>query len=465
MNPHVSPRIETIPTTRRTVLKAGLLGTAGAVAGPMLWTQAARSATRAAGVHLSYGNLPGSRMSVSWSTAGSVQTPTLELGTSTDYGHRLTADSVSSLRVDSVYHHVDLDQLRPGTTYYYRLSHAGSTPVTGSFTTAPEQPGPFRFAAFGDMGVEADAATNVRLIQAKGAEFAILVGDIAYADSGGMGVSRASQQDFTTWDRLLAQIEPSAKQIPWMTTVGNHEMENGNGELGYDGYRARFRHPVNGAPGGKETYSFVRGNVAFIALDGNDATYEYTRNTGYLGSTLDDWLRQRLASYRSRHDIDFILVGFHQCAYCTNLAHASDGGVRDRWEALFDQYQVDVVINGHNHCYERTHLMRGGVPVQEAPTGATVDTSQGTLYITAGGAGASTYPDLGHPLSYVTTEHGLKVPELTRYNAVSDTAHSVAFFDASPRDADGVATLRLNVLATAGGTIDTVTIARRPAVR
>ncbi|MBO0842931.1 MAG: metallophosphoesterase family protein, partial [Nocardioides sp.] len=433
---------------------------AGVVAGPLLWTQAARSAVPASGVHLSYGNLPGRRMSVSWSTAGSVQAPTLELGTTTDYGLKAAADSISSLRVDSVYHHVDLTDLTPGTQYYYRLSHGGGTPVTGSFTTATETPGKFRFAAFGDMGVEADAATNVRLVQAQGAEFAILVGDIAYADTGGMGVSSASQQDFTTWDALLAQIEPSARQIPWMTTVGNHEMENGNGELGYDGYRARFRHPVNGAPGGKETYSFVRGNVAFIALDGNDATYEYTRNKGYLGATLDDWLTQRLASYRSRDDIDFILVGFHQCAYCTNVAHASDGGIRDRWERIFDQFEVDVVINGHNHCYERTHLMRGGHPVQEAPKGSSVDTSRGTIYITAGGGGASTYPDLGHPVSYVTSPHGLKIPELTTYNAISKATHAVAFFDASPRDAAGVATLELNVLATSGGSVDSLTLTR-----
>ena len=426
----------------------------------MLWTRAARSAAPVAGVHLSYGSDPTNGMNVSWSTNGAVQAPRLDLGLTPDYGLTLDADSVSSLRVDSVYHHVDLGDLRAGTRYYYRLSHDGGPETRGSFTTAPPSGESFRFAAFGDMGVAEDAARNVNLIRQQRAEFAFVVGDIAYADEGGMGTSRESQQDFGVWDEFLTQIQSSAAAIPWMTTVGNHEMENGNGELGYDGYRARFRHPGNGAAGGPETYSFVRGNVGFIALDGNDATYEYKRNAGYLGSAGDAWLEMQLAIFRSREDIDFILVGFQQCAYCTNVAHASDGGIRDRWEALFDRYQVDVVINGHNHCYERTHLMRAGKPVREAPRGSTVTTNDGTIYITAGGGGASAYPDVLPKMSYYTNAQGLKIPELTDYRAVGDATHSVAFFDAHPRDTDGRARLDLEVIASDGSQGDSLSIAR-----
>ena len=27
------------------------------------------------------------------------------------------------------------------------------------------------------------------------------------------------------------------------------------------------------------------------------------------------------------------------------------------WEPIFDRFGVDLVVNGHNHCYERTHPM------------------------------------------------------------------------------------------------------------
>ncbi|HEY9409874.1 MAG TPA: fibronectin type III domain-containing protein, partial [Jiangellaceae bacterium] len=122
-SPHIGAT--TTAPSRRTLLKAGLIGGAGVVAGPMLWTQAARSAAPATGVHLSYGANPVKQMNVSWSTAGSVQAPRLDLGMTPDYGLTLRPDSLSSIRVDSVYHHVDLSDLRPGTRYYYRLSHDG----------------------------------------------------------------------------------------------------------------------------------------------------------------------------------------------------------------------------------------------------------------------------------------------------------------------------------------------------
>jgi len=447
-------------TTRRTLLKAGLAGGAGAAVSPVLWTQPGWSAVAPGGVHLSYGLVPKHDMNLSWSTPHSVRRPLLDLGTTSRYGTTVAAQSVSSQRVGTVYHHVGLHDLKPGTLYHYRLRHAGTTVRTGTFRTPPKVHKPFRFAAFGDMGVNDAAAKHVRLMNSQKPAFAFVVGDLCYADSGGMGTSSSSQQDFGLWDRWLAQIQPSAHAIPWMTTVGNHEMENGNGELGYAGYLARFRHPRNGAPGGRATYSFVHGNVAFIALDGNDATYEYTRNHGYLGSALDHWLASRLASFRKRQDIDFIVVGFHQCAYCTNVAHASDGGVRDRWESLFDRYSVDLVVNGHNHCYERTHLMRGGRPVREARKGDTVDTKTGTIYLTAGGAGASSYPELGLPTSYVTVKGGLKIPEITTWNAVGTAEHSIAFLDVSPRDKHGIATMRLRALSTDGKLLDSLTMRR-----
>ncbi|MEP9384360.1 metallophosphoesterase family protein [Nocardioides sp. KR10-350] len=447
-------------TTRRTLLKTGLAGGAGALAGPVLWTQPGWSAVAPSGIHLSYGLTPRSAMNVSWSTPRSVRKPVLDLGTTTRYGRTVGADSVSSLGVDTVYHHVGLHDLRPGTTYHYRLRHAGGTVRAGTFRTPPRGQRAFRFAAFGDMGVNTAAAKHVALLNRQKPAFAFVVGDLCYADSGGMGTSSRSQQDFGVWDTWLRQIQPSARAIPWMTTVGNHEMENGNGELGYAGYFARFRNPRNGVKGGRATYSFVHGNVAFVALDGNDATYEYTRNNGYLGSALDHWLDSRLRYLRGRDDVDFIVVGFHQCAYCTNMAHASDGGVRDRWEAIFDKHQVDLVVNGHNHCYERTHLMRDGSPVQEAPKGGTVTTNKGTVYVTAGGAGASAYPEVGLPTSYVTVRGGLKVPEITTWNAVASAEHSIAFLDVTPPNKWGTATMKLRTLSTSGAVLDTLTMRR-----
>lgn len=455
----------TTDSSRRTLLTTGLTGVAGILATgttPLLHVPAAAASVRPRGIHLAYGADPRRRMALTWSTPTSVRRPVVELGRDRSYGLTVAAESRSSKGVDSVYHHVDLRRLHPGTTYHYRVRHGGGVAATGSFTTAPRKARPFRFAAFGDMGVNEAAAAHVALIRRQRPDLAFVVGDLCYADtSGGTGAGGPNTQDFATWDRWLGLIQPSAKAVPWMTTVGNHEMEAGNGELGYAGYLDRFTLPTNGAAGGPVTYSFVHGNVAFVALDGNDASYEIDRNAGYLGSAQDIWLVRRLAQYRERDDIDFIVVGFHHCMYCTNLVHGSDGGTRTRWEPIFDRFEVDLVVNGHNHCYERTHLVRGGQPVLEAPTGAVVDSSRGTTYLTAGGAGQAVYPTGGLPTSYVTVEGGARVPETTVWSATASQEHSIAFVDVTPRDRAGVARMKVVARRTDGTVLDRVTLRRR----
>jgi len=444
------------------VIKAGVAGVAGAAASPTLWTPPSSAAVPAGGIHLMYGAQPRHHMGITWATPTHVRRPVLDLGLDPSFGQRLVPDSRSAKAVDTVYHHVDATRLRPGTRYHYRIRHDGGTPVTGSFVTAPSTNRGFRFTTFGDMGVNAAAAQHLAMIRARRPDFAFVVGDLCYADSsGGTGAGSDATQDFAVWDQWFRQIQPSARAIPWMTTVGNHEMEANNGELGYNGYLSRMNLPGNGVPGSPVTYSFRHGNVGFIALDGNDASYEIDRNYGYLGSAQDRWLAERLASFRAQPGLDFIVAGFHNCMYCTNLVHGSDGGHRNRWEGLFDRYSVDLVVNGHNHCYERTHPMRGGAPVVEAPTGSAIDSRRGTTYLTVGGAGQTEYPTGGLPASYVVEEGGLKIPELTtEWSARTFQGHSIAFVDVKPRDASGVARMRVTAVASDGSTVDMVTLRR-----
>jgi len=457
--------MQTPTPSRRLLLKAGAAGVAGAAASPALWVPPSSAAVPARGLHLMYGAQPRHQMGITWSTPSHVRRPVLDLGLDRTFGRRLVPDSRSSRGVDTVYHHVDATRLEPGTRYYYRIRHEGGTPVTGSFVTAPAANRGFRFTTFGDMGVNAAAAQHVAMIRARRPDFAFVVGDLCYADkSGGTGAGSVATQDFAVWDQWFQQIQSSARSIPWMTTVGNHEMEEGNGELGYDGYLSRMNLPGNGVAGAPVTYSFRHGNVGFVALDGNDASYEIDRNQGYLGAAQDKWLAGRLAALRANPDIDFLVAGFHNCMYCTNLVHGSDGGHRNRWESLFDRYSVDLVVNGHNHCYERTHPMRGGQPVVEAPKGAAVDSRRGTTYLTVGGAGQAEYPSGGLPASYVTEEDGTRVPEYTtEWSALTYQGHSIAFVDVEPRDAAGVARMRVTALANDGSTVDSVTLRRRRA--
>ena len=110
-------------------------------------------------------------------------------------------------------------------------------------------------------------------------------------------------------------------------------------------------------------YSFIYGNIAVLSLDANDVSYEIKANTGYRGGAQNTWVEQTLAAYRADPNIDFIVCFFHHCAYST-----TDDACQRRREcatpgcALFDSYEVDLVLQGHNHVFERTDPIRAGAP-------------------------------------------------------------------------------------------------------
>ena len=245
-----------------------------------------------------------------------------------------------------------------------------------------------------------------------------------------------------------------------------------NGPYGYGHYLSRFLLPDNGVTNWDGNrlrgnfYSFQVGTVKFISLDADDVIYQdgasaylnsapnapdeatsagamipngtVTYNRFYTGdlkvhsedfSLRPDfstgtpnlqtiWLERTLREARENNDIDMIVVFMHQCAMSTSLpGNGSDLGIRQTWLPLFDKYEVDLVLSGHEHDYERSYPVRGydadyqgsvaspnpdqtkGEAVNTrrphvATTEATTykgtpawDTQQGTVFLVLGGGG------------------------------------------------------------------------------
>ncbi|MFZ3567985.1 purple acid phosphatase family protein [Streptomyces sp. BH097] len=402
-----------------TVGGAALLGggtATGAYAAPLLPARAAArvdgSLVAPFGRHLAFGADPKTQMRVSWQVPFAVENPYLRVGSKPWELSRKIPAEVRALHTPSLskklpeveqhYLHAALDNLQPGTTYYYGVGHDGFDPADaerlgtlGTFRTAPASPESFVFTAFGDQGVSYDALANDQVILGQNPSFHLHAGDICYADSSGHG-KESDTYDARVWDQFLAQTETVAKSVPWMVTTGNHDMEAWYSPNGYGGQSARWSLPDNGpdpkaAPG---VYSFTYGSVGVVALDANDVSFEIPANKGYLDGKQTAWLDKRLGELRAREDIEFLVVFFHHCAYSTST-HASDGGVREAWVPLFAKHQVDLVINGHNHVYERTDAIKGagnGEVGKPVPVGASTDpTRDGIVYVTAGGAGKDLY--------------------------------------------------------------------------
>jgi hypothetical protein len=218
------------------------------------------------------------------------------------------------------------------------------------------------------------------------------------------------------WTSWFPMIEYSAASIPWMFATGNHDVELFSSQVaadrvtvdnyeahGYGGVRKRLDLPTTGPSACPSVYSFSYGNVGIISLDANELSWEVQGLLGYSGGAQARWLEDRLAAWRRDPGIDFIVAFFHECAFSTCGGHSSDGGVRSTLAPLFSRYQVDLVIQGHNHVYERTNPLvydpatnsarssKQAVAASPDEPAEVEPAKDGTTYVVAGTAGTPRY--------------------------------------------------------------------------
>jgi alkaline phosphatase D len=113
-------------------------------------------------------------------------------------------------------------------------------------------------------------------------------------------------------------------------------------------------------PNGTVTYNHgYTGDLKIVSAD-NSAVPDFSTGTPNLQTS---WLERTLREARRDDGVDMIVVFMHQCAMSTSLpGNGSDLGIRRAWLPLFDRYEVDLVLSGHEHDYERTYPVRGYDP-------------------------------------------------------------------------------------------------------
>jgi hypothetical protein len=140
---------------------------------------------------------------------------------------------------------------------------------------------------------------------------------------------------------------------------------------------------------------------------------------------------------------------------------------------LFEKYTVDLVINGHNHQYERTDVIKGNAVTKKLPIGGTAyPETDGVVYVTAGAAGRSLYaftaPESyeGHEnevdsvASFINLKDG-KQNETVAWSRVRYLNYSFLRVDVTPAHKGRLATLTVRGIAETGAEVDHFTVARR----
>jgi hypothetical protein len=371
------------------------------------------------GLHLTFGADPATQMVVSWTTHSDVPRPRVSFGT-LEGGHGRTVNAETRTYVDglsgkTVYtHHASLTGLRPGAYYTYAALHDGGRPDAGTFQTAPRGRSAFTFTSFGDQSVpqvtwqpdgkggftvalnanntpaNADIVAGIEQVDPL---FHLLNGDLCYAN--------LDPDRVRTWNAFFANNTRSARYRAWMPAAGNHENEKNNGPLGFSAYQTYFKLPSSGSEAELAGlwYAFTVGSVRVISVQNDDVAIQDGGDnyvSGYSGGSQKKWLEKELAQARASRDIDWIVVCMHQVIVSSSDANGSDIGIRANWGPLFDKYQVDLVVCGHEHDYERSLPVRGVVSGSETLTPnpvssdlRNVDSSKGTTHMVLGGGGVS----------------------------------------------------------------------------
>lgn len=328
---------------------------------------------------------------------------------------------------DRMVHTIELVELEPGATYRFRLLDDISGRATRfyQFRTMPrEADRPIRIAVGGDVQEKLKLmGPTCREAMRHDLDFIIWGGDLAYANGDPSRVNRWYHFFDTMKKSLIAE---DGRIVPVIVAIGNHEVRGhtywGN-ERGHESYENtdEFRDSI--APFFYSLFSFP-GHPGYGVLDFGDYLSVIVLDSDHSGpveGTQTQWLEEQLAS---RAHVTHVLPVYHVAAYPSSrrIKGATAKRVRSTWMPLFDQFNLRVVFEHHDHAYKRTVPIRAGEAHPE-----------GVVYIGDGGWGGDVrevhqdawYMARAEPVQHfvLVTVHGdeLEISAISAEGKVIDT--------------------------------------------
>ncbi|WP_380880094.1 fibronectin type III domain-containing protein [Sphingomonas sp. DBB INV C78] len=281
-----------------------------------------------------------------------------------------TSREITSANGPARYHQVRFSGLQPDTAYAYRVKGSAGWSEWLQFRTAAAAAKPFRFLYLGDTqnGILTYASRVIRqAFHANGGiELVVHAGDLV--------AQRDDLDHDDEWGEWTQAGGFNYAMVPQLPATGNHEYVD---LIKPDGSESRklgpywplqFALPANGADPVKATTYFVDyQGVRFIILDGTAAL-----DLGALNAQTR-WLDATLAASTARWNV----VLFHQpiftCARPNDTAE-----LKAAWKPVFERRKVDLVLQGHDHCYSRLTAEAGRDAARVAHSAGV---AQGPVYL------------------------------------------------------------------------------------
>ena len=231
----------------------------------------------------------------------------------------------------------------------------------------------FNIAAVGDIGCVSKSKEIIDKINNINPEIFIALGDLSYQSNANCFIDEISTLGINKTKIVL----------------GNHD----DGESEPVNLTAAYLSSFNLK---KPYYSFDYGNIHFLVLHTDSESIN--DNDQYQFADLD------LSKTARNNTIDWVIVLFHKPMYtsfngqCTNIPFYE---FREKYHPLFDKYNVTLVLQAHNHFYERNLPLKFNVSNPSNPIIQTVErnnynlsrsTTFSPIFITSGTGGMGLYP-------------------------------------------------------------------------
>lgn len=292
-----------------------------------------------------------SSMIVRWRTSLPVK-PKVHYGTSLVYTDSIVKNESGKEHI------IEISGLKPYTKYYYSVASADEGFIADStcyFITPPEEYAeiPVRIWSMGDFGSTGPqqlAARDAYYNYSQGTYTNLLLwlGDNAYPKGTD---EEYSSNVFSPYKKILSQSVV-------YSTSGNHDLFHSNVKNESGPYFDIFSFPKNGEAGGVKSgseayYSFNYGNIHFVCIESNVDSF---------GSRLEEmieWLKKDLSANKSRWTIAYFHYAIYSKGYHDSDINKTMIWMRNNIAPILEDNNVDLVLTGHLHDYERTHLLYG----------------------------------------------------------------------------------------------------------
>jgi len=216
----------------------------------------------------------------------------------------------------------------------------------------------FNFVAAGDWGCGHEALHTLSIMKRMEPELYLGLGDYSY------------QLSADCWLDIVKSVSNSFK-----IALGNHDTLNQKLQAYIDEFKLENQY-----------YSFNYHNVHFIAL-----STELNKNQE---KEQLKFVKNDLLETKANKNTDWIIVFFHKPFYSSN---SDITNMRKNYHPLFEDFGVDLVIQGHSHNYQRTYPLlyneaRNSQPIISDKEQSQYEDPLGIIFVIAGTGGESLQP-------------------------------------------------------------------------